>query len=232
MRAGTRKPAAERRGEILQAVCRIIGGRGLSSLTTAVIADEVGVTSGALFRHFASREEMLDGAVRYAIERIGETFPDASLPPVERLLQIGRNRVALFRAEPGVAWLLRSEEALLALPPEAVARLREQVARSARYLLDTLREGVADGTIRNDIAPEELLVVVKGTIHALAGMPGVHGDARTTKKTRAREPEPVFAALARLLAPPSQASSRTARTAPSNKRRRQPVRTPRSPRKR
>jgi len=198
VRTGVRKPAAERREEILGAVCRIIGERGLASLTTTVLADEVGVTSGALFRHFASREEILDGAVRYALERIGETFPDASLPPLERLLQLGRNRIALFRSEPGIAWLLRSEEASLSLPADAVELLRGQVERSGRYLLDTIREGVAAGAIRDDLEPEHLLVVVMGTIHALAGMPGVHQRAR---KSRQRDPEPVLAALARMLAP-------------------------------
>jgi TetR/AcrR family transcriptional regulator len=212
MKTGIRKPAAERREEILGTVCRLIGERGLSSLTTTVLAEEIGVTSGALFRHFASRDEILDGAVRYALERIGETFPDASLPPLERLLQLGRNRIALFQSEPGIAWLLRSEEASLSLPPDAVERLRELVERSGRYLLETIREGVAVGSIRNDIEPEHLRVLVMGTIHALAGMPGLHREAR---KSRRRDPEPVLTALARMLAAPA----RTTRTKPSTTKR-------------
>lgn len=211
MKAWVRKPAAERREEILGAVCRIIGESGLSSLTTTVLAGRVGVTSGALFRHFASRDEILDGAVSYALARIGATYPDPALSPLERLLALGRNRIALFRAEPGIAWLLRSEEASLSLPPHAVARLREQVDRSGRYLLDTIREGVAEGTIRADIEPEHLRIIVMGTIHALAGMPGVHQEAR---KSRRRDPEPVLAALERLIAAPKTTQSKraTART--------------------
>jgi len=207
-----RKPAAERREEIYGAVCRIIGRRGLASLTTTSLAEEVGVTSGALFRHFASRDEILEGAVSHALEKIGESFPDPTLPPLERLLALGRNRVVLFRSEPGIAWLLRSEEASLSLPPEAVARLREQVERSARYLLDAIREGVTAGTIRGDIEPGHLLVMVMGTIHALAGMPGVHKQAR---ESRRRESEPVLASLARMLAPPETTAARPARGRPS-----------------
>jgi AcrR family transcriptional regulator len=216
MKSGVRKPAAERREEICGAVCRLIGERGLSSLTTTVLASEIGVTSGALFRHFASRDEILDGAVRYALEKIAETFPEPSLPPLERLLQLGRNRIALFQNEPGVAWLLRSEEASLSLPPDAVARLRGLVDESARYLLDTIREGVAAGSIRNDIEPEHLRVVVVGTIHALAGMPGVHKEAR---KSRRKDPEPVLAALARVLATPPAARATPTRKKPSTTKR-------------
>ena len=54
-----RKPSAERRVEIAQAVLRIIGEQGITSFTTTALAKEIGVTSGALFRHFASRDEIL-----------------------------------------------------------------------------------------------------------------------------------------------------------------------------
>ena len=65
-----RKPAAERRQEITLAVLRIIGERGLTSLTTATLAEEVGVTTGALFRHFASFDEILRETVRHGIRRM------------------------------------------------------------------------------------------------------------------------------------------------------------------
>jgi len=185
----------------------------MSSLTTTTLAAEVGVTTGALFRHFASRDEILDGAVGYALERIGGTFPDAGLAPLERLLKLAHNRVALFRAEPGIAWLLRSEEASLSLPAGTVTRLREQVDRSARYILDAIREGAASGTIRNDIPPEHLRVIVMGTIHALAGMPGVHREA----DKRRRDTTPVLAALERIIVPPP-AQRTTRRHAPGRKR--------------
>ena len=193
----TRKPTAERREDIAKAVLRIVGERGLTALTTTAVAEEVGVTSGALFRHFASREEILDEVVRHAVERIEGTFPDPSLPPLERLLGLARNRVRLLGSEPGLAWLLLSDQASLALPADAVERLRGLVERSRRFLLDALRDGVRDGTIRDDIEPEVLLVPVMGTVHALVGMRGVHrGAAR-----RNRGPDRVFAALRRLIAP-------------------------------
>ena len=136
----TRKPAPERRREIALAVLRIIGERGLTSLTTATLADEVGVTTGALFRHFASLDEILRETVRHGVEKMEETFPDASLPPLERLLGLARNRVELLRSDSGLEWLLRSEQAYLTLPDEAVASLKALVRRSRRYLLDAIRE--------------------------------------------------------------------------------------------
>jgi AcrR family transcriptional regulator len=214
MSVRTRKPAAERREEIVKAVLRIIGERGLTSLTTTTLAEEVGVTSGALFRHFASRDAILQEAVRYGLGRIEGTFPDASLPAVERLLQLARNRVRVLGSDPGLAWLLRSEQAYLTLPDDAVVRLRDLVEQSRRYLLDAIREGASQGSIRADIEPEVLLVPVLGTIHALVGMTGVHQLATGGRR---RDPDRVLAALERMLAPsekakPKKRGTRNAKT--------------------
>jgi TetR/AcrR family transcriptional regulator len=193
----TRKPTAERRKEIAESVLRIIGERGLTSLTTTTIAAEVGLTSGALFRHFVSRDEMLTEAVRFGLARIEDTFPNESLLPIDRLMELARGRIRVLGSDAGLAWLFRSEQAFLELPGEAVTLLREIVERSTRYVLEALREGAALGTIRRDIEPEVLLVPVMGTIHALIGAQG----ARKLSTGRARDPEPVLAALVRLLEP-------------------------------
>ncbi|MCK5482219.1 MAG: TetR/AcrR family transcriptional regulator, partial [Gemmatimonadetes bacterium] len=137
----TRKPTAERRKEIAESILRIIGERGLTSLTTTTIAAEVGLTSGALFRHFVSRDEMLTEAVRFGLARIEDTFPNESLPPIDRLMELARGRIRVLGSDAGLAWLFRSEQAFLELPGEAVTLLRVIVERSTRYVLEALREG-------------------------------------------------------------------------------------------
>ena len=193
----TRKPTAERRKEIAESVLRIIGERGLTSLTTTTLAEDVGLTSGALFRHFASRDEILVETVRLATARMEETFPDEGLDPVDRLLDLARERFRVLGSDAGLAWIFRSDQAFLVLPGEAVTLLREIVERSRRFVLEALREGAALGMIRRDIEPEVLLVPVMGTIHALIGAQG----ARRLSTGSALDPEPVLAALVRLLEP-------------------------------
>ncbi|MCP4835493.1 MAG: TetR/AcrR family transcriptional regulator, partial [Phycisphaera sp.] len=91
MPALTRKSTAERREEIATAVLSIIGRTGLTSLTMSNLAAEIGVTSGALFRHFETRDDILREAVRHAVARIDRTFPDESLPPLDRLFTLAKN---------------------------------------------------------------------------------------------------------------------------------------------
>ena len=53
-----RKPTEVRRREIAAATLRVIGQQGASELTTANLALAVDLTPGALFRHFASLDEI------------------------------------------------------------------------------------------------------------------------------------------------------------------------------
>ncbi len=205
MKGTIRKSGPERREEIAKAVLRIIGERGVASLTTTALAKEIGVTSGALFRHFVSREAMLQEAAQYALAKIAATFPDPSLPPLPRLMALAANRVDIVANDPGVAWLLRSEQAYLSLPEDAVSRLRDLVKRSKGFVLDALREGAAQGSIRSDIEPEILFVPVMGTIHALIGMAGIHESSARTPNT---SPVRVLSALEILLSPPGGAGNK------------------------
>lgn len=204
MATRTRRSSAERREEIATAALYIIGRRGLTSLTMTTLAAEIGVTSGALFRHFESRDDILREVVRHAVDKIDRTFPDGSIPPVERLFTLARNRIRLLGPDPGLAWLLRSEQAYLTMPDDAVEELRNVARRSRRFILKAIREGVAEGSIRADIPPEVLLVPIIGTIHAMIGTPGIamHAEGKQDRNTPR-----VLAALQRMITTPGRAES-------------------------
>ena len=175
----------------------IIGRKGLTALTTTALAEAIGVTSGALFRHFASREAILDEAVAVAETRIEATFPDAALPPLDRLRALAEARIALLSSEPGLAWLLRSGQAPLALPPAGVKRLRGLVRRSRAYIQTALDEARGAGQLRTDVPQDVLILTFTATVHALIAKRSVHA-----RGTRAPKPEQAVQGLLTLLAPP------------------------------
>ena len=195
-----RKTSAERQVEIIQAVLKIIGEQGFSSLKTNSIAAEVGISSGAIFRHFSSLENIFRQVVTYCITKIEETFPDTSLPPLERLKTLITNRVMLFDASPGLAWLLRSEQSLLILPEDSVVSLKEMTIKSKNYILDLLKEGMASGIIRTDIEAKNLLIPVVGTTHTIIGIHGISSGESYSKT----EFDQALLALERLITSPDQ----------------------------
>jgi AcrR family transcriptional regulator len=196
----TRKPSSVRRREIAEAALRVIGEHGATSLTAARLAREVGLTAGALFRHFATVDDILGAAVDLAIEAVDGTFPPEDLAPIERLRTLALRRIEVVGGTPGLAWLLLSDQVYLCVPEAAVTRLRALVARSRAYLLAGFREGVARGDLRADLDPETMLPIFTGTVHSLIVARGVHqnlGQGATSPS-----PERVVDALFALLATP------------------------------
>ncbi len=189
----TRKPRAVRREQIVGAVLRIVAEEGIGSLTTTALARDIGVTSGALFRHFDSRDEILEETVRYVAEAVDRTFPDPSLPPAERLRQLSTSRIEALTSNPGIGWFLHSDQAALSLPPAAVARLGDCARRTHAFVLGALKEGVGVGSIRGDIPTEHLLVMFLGTIRAFVN--------RARLRQNAIDVEGIVRALMLVIAP-------------------------------
>jgi len=163
-----RKPSKTRRLEIAEAAIQLAGQRGASALTAAAIAGEVGLTSGALFRHFDSIDAILSAAVERAREWVLDGFPDQDLPPLERLENLITNRVNLLGERPGLLWLLLSDQAAARLPEVARKRLGELAVMTRTSLAGAIEEARAREELRCDISAEAQLTTLIGAVHALA----------------------------------------------------------------
>lgn len=64
------KSRAERRAQIVEATLAIIAEEGLHAWTTSALAARVGVAEATLFRHFASKDEILSAAMEYQTEEL------------------------------------------------------------------------------------------------------------------------------------------------------------------
>ncbi len=192
-------PLTPKQQEIADAALRIIGSQGVAALTMAVLAQELGVSTGAPFRHFASRDEILEAVVRRVEELVSSSFPDPALPPMARLEHLFLTRAATVGKHAGIARLVFSEQFVLALPAAAAERLRGLVKRTRGTILEALKEAAKNGTLRADLPPEELLPIVIGALQHLVFL-GAMGPA-LPQPPGARK---VFAVLLRLLTPPPE----------------------------
>ncbi len=199
MTTPVRLPTSERREQIADAALAIIGRQGFSALTTTALAEEIGVTSGALFRHFPSRDAILEETVRRAEARLSATLDYVEPEPLPRLERLARARVQVLSEEPGLAWLLRSEEAFLVLPPAAVETLRDLVKRSRAFIEAALRQAIAQGDVRDDLPPDVLLFTFTAAVHAMIRAPGLQGRAG-----KRRDVGRLLDGLFAMLAPPGR----------------------------
>lgn len=163
-----RRETTAKRIEIADAALRVIGEKGIAELTFANLATELGVTPGAPFRHFKSRNEILEEVADRVVDLVGLAFPDPQLPPLERLSRLFLARAEAVGKNLGIARLIFSDQFAKALPKDAAAKLRGLVGHTRGYLLDILREAADAGLVRRDIAAEDLLVTVLGTLQHLS----------------------------------------------------------------
>jgi AcrR family transcriptional regulator len=166
-----RKPGGDRRREIADAALRVIAAHGLGRFTALAIAREVGLTDGALFRHFASKEAIVDAAIDRVEELLFESFPPRDEDPVARLGAFFARRVAVIREHQGVSQLVASEELDKAGSAQGVARVAELRRRSTAFVRGCLDEAGRAGLLAPGLGPDEASIVVLGALLALAHAP-------------------------------------------------------------
>ena len=142
------------RQKLLRAALELFTGEGFLASTTPLIAERAGVAEGTIYRHFTSKEHLLNevfrGTQRWATGVVKEVDADRTLKAPERLARIARRFVETAERDPaGARMLLRQRDAKFLDPPsrDAAREFRESVQQ-------VVAAGKADGMVR--AGPAEL----------------------------------------------------------------------------
>jgi len=152
-----RKSQEERRAEIIDATLRIMSEHGVEGTTVARIAAEVGVTPGALYRHFENRGMLIAQANRSANERALEWVETSTeTDVVRRLGELGETHREWAKAN--FETVVRPFFLELASSPiaEPSARLSLSDFKSFWTVAELAEEGKKQGLIRADVEAEDV----------------------------------------------------------------------------
>lgn len=189
-------PKSQRtRARILDAAMRLFADIGYHAATNAVIADAAGLTRGAMLYHFATREELVEGAIAHIEVCRARLLEKAAAAPPPPGVDAAEHAIDVY-------WALLKEPPFVAFAElEAAARtdpmLRERLAeaqsafdhaqlggdrfgamvqagqdprfQTSRDLGRFLLEGLAKGAMTYDeeARRERLIAVVKRAVRAL-----------------------------------------------------------------
>jgi AcrR family transcriptional regulator len=134
------------------ATLRLVAEHGIQGASMSRIAEAVGISNAALYRHFKNREEILIAAYDALIERVFAWLSSSDKPNViDRLRELGGTHSRMFSQDiegfnapmfQFLAWIPKDR-----IRDHVVTRRREMLGRYA----DLVEEGKAQGTIRVDI---------------------------------------------------------------------------------
>lgn len=162
-------PAEERRAVTVEAVIALAAEQNPSDITTAAIAKRMGLTQGALFRHFPNKDAILQAVMGWVADRLLARVDKAlqtTTSPLAALEAMFMAHVEFVVEHPGVPRMLfgelqRAEETA---PKRMVQTLIHRYGERLRRLLE---EGKTLGELDGHLDTEASIILFIGTIQGL-----------------------------------------------------------------
>ena len=162
----SRRSTEVRQQEIVLTVLALAQERGVEAITTQAIAEHMGLTQGAVFRHFPNKEAIWAAVLDWLQARLGEVFqPVPGAAPLAEVTRIFEAYMALFAAHPSVPRLFFSDTFHHPYP-RLHERLQAMVQGCEGQLARWLTEAAELDEVRADLpapaAAKLLLAIVQG----------------------------------------------------------------------
>jgi len=166
-----RADAQRNRDQLLAAAAQAFSQDG-PDVTLEAIAKDAGVGIGTLYRHFPTREALIDAAYRNELARLCDAAAELvqRMPP-DRALRTWMDRFADYMTtKRGMAGALR---AVIASGGNPYAESRDRLTAAITTLLEA---GAATGTVRSDVEAGDALASLMG-VSLAAGDPAQRDQA-------------------------------------------------------
>jgi AcrR family transcriptional regulator len=160
-----RADAVRNRERLLAAAVSVLSSGSGADVTLEAIARNAGVGIGTLYRHFPTREALIEAAYRNELTRLCEAAPELrrTLPADEATRSWMDRFVDYMTTKQGMADALRT---VIASGGNPFATSRDQLLTALTGLLDA---GAAAGLLRADVDPADVLASLSGVSLAAGG---------------------------------------------------------------
>lgn len=157
---------SERQREIINASIEIIAERGIQNLTIKNLSKKIGLVESAIYRHYESKTQILIAILdSITVEtKLNDSTEDESIIHIiEKRLE---NHFLTFTNNPALVSVVFAEdlfqnEALL------IEKTKAKVEKSISGLAELISIGQQKGEIRNDIIPEQVSIIINGSVRML-----------------------------------------------------------------
>ncbi|OGF12275.1 MAG: hypothetical protein A2W00_05715 [Candidatus Eisenbacteria bacterium RBG_16_71_46] len=159
-----------RRDQIARAALALIASRGTHALSVAAVARRVGLVPSAIYRHFRSKDEVLDAAIAHVGDLLLGNVAAARAAtgvPIERLHVLLGRHLSMIREHGAIPRLIFSDDVY-----GGHAARKASMLRALRAYLDQVaeiaREGQEQGSVRADLEPDTVALLFMGLVQPAA----------------------------------------------------------------
>ncbi|MFI1582283.1 TetR/AcrR family transcriptional regulator [Embleya sp. NPDC020630] len=164
------KPRADRRAEIIRHACALFAKRGYGATTVRQIAESADMLSGSLYHHFPSKEamllEVLDSFFADIMSRQRATVERGDAP-VETLRGLLRDSLEVIGNSPDAAIVVVGESRRLS-GSDSFVWLSDRTVEASALWGRVLRRGVEEGSLRRDLHPVLLSLMLQSAVWGMA----------------------------------------------------------------
>lgn len=162
-------PADERRAVTVEAVVELASKQNPSEITTASIARHMGVTQGALFRHFPNKDAIWQRVMEWVAERLLERLDRAAegtASPLAAMEAMFMSHAEFVAEHPGVPRMLFGE-LQRAEPTPAKRMAHTLIQRYGERISQMIERGKARGELPATLDAEAAVTMFVGTLQGL-----------------------------------------------------------------
>jgi AcrR family transcriptional regulator len=178
-------PAEERREVTVETVIDLAAEQNPADITTGAIAKRMGVTQGALFRHFPSKDAILHAVMEWVSERLLSRIDKAigtAASPLAALEAAFMAHIDFISDHPGVPRMLFGE---LQRAEQTMAKRMAQtlIQRYGERLGRVVAEGKERGELAATLDDKAAVTLFIGTIQGLVMQSLLAGDVKRIRAT-------------------------------------------------
>ena len=159
----------DKQKQIVESARSIISSKGIEKLTIHEIAKDLGVTDGALYRHFKSKKEiislLIEDIERTLLNTVRDTASKTS-NPVNKLENILVSHLSYAEQRKGVSFIVINEA--LNLQDKILKRkMLKVIHKYLKEIKSILLEGVEAGKIRKDVDSVSASIAFFGMVQSM-----------------------------------------------------------------
>lgn len=156
---------SDRQFEIIEAAGKILTASGVSGLTIKNLAKEMKFSESAIYRHFASKEEIIIVMLEYLATSMDVRYTNAitsNQSPEEKFTTLFQNQFLFFKQNSHFVVAVFSDGLL-----EESQRINDTISKimgvKMKHLMPIILEGQQKKVFTNSVTSDELIHIVMGT---------------------------------------------------------------------